>query len=126
MYSKIISFIFIVNGIYDILCAISILWLNNYLSNIHLNIFKNKKISKNLVIRRLLSYWIFTYGIVRLFAGFYYNFILNILASLTYFIEAFCFKYENYISNNMISYKVNFVSIFSIILGIFTIIKSFI
>lgn len=68
-----IKIIIFINGIYDIICSLSILFTNNYFSNIHPKLFKDKDIENNVIIRRLLAYWIFTYGILRVFGGYYRN-----------------------------------------------------
>lgn len=109
------------NGIYDIICAFSILYYNknNIFSNIHINIFKLEEEKNNPLVRRLLAYWILTYGMIRLFSSFYNNKDIYIISALTYFIEAFCFEYECLINNNTNSYKIKFISIFSFILGVF-------
>ena len=70
------------------------------------------------VIRRLLSYWLLTYGTVRTAAGLHRDNVLDILGALTYLIEAFCFEYELRIGGTMIQSKVTFVSVFSLALGI--------
>jgi len=44
--------------------------------------------------KRLLAYWIMTYGIMRLVAGLYTNMITIILSAMTYIIELF-FGYTN-------------------------------
>ena len=54
-----------INGIYDILCSFAILkWVNIPLLNgLHLSMFKKEQ---DEVTERMLAYWIFTYGIIRL------------------------------------------------------------
>jgi hypothetical protein len=70
------------------------------------------------VIRRLLSYWILTYGTVRTAAGLHREDVLDMLAAMTYFIEAFCFEYELRVGGTMVRSKVAFVSVFSLAIGI--------
>lgn len=110
--------IILLNGIYDIICAISILWFSNpynYFSILHPKIFKNKTDFENPIIRRLLAYWILTYGIIRVFSP-----DINIIA-MTYFIEAFCFEYERFIGDGdtVVDYKISFISLSSIIIILF-------
>lgn len=121
----IINKILFINGIYDIICAYSILNFNNnnIFSSIHLNIFKFNNIKNNSIIKRLLAYWILTYGLIRLIAGYNNIKILYLIGALTYFIEAFCFSYENMIGKTMNNDKVNFVVILSLIFGLFIIIQ---
>jgi RsiW-degrading membrane proteinase PrsW (M82 family) len=110
MYTQVIL---LLNGIYDIICFLCILFnLQNKIHFLHPNIFLNNHDKK---FNRLLAFWIFTYGIVRLFAAF--NSQLIIFASITYFIEAFYFLYELYL-NETHKEKAIFVIIFSFILGI--------
>ncbi len=71
------------------------------------------------VIRRLLAYWLFTYGMARTAAGLHRDNVLDIVGALTYFIEAFCFEYEIRVGETMIRSKVTFVSVFSFFLGAF-------
>ncbi len=106
------------NGVYDLTCAASILWLNNTLSTLHPTMFSKRHHYENPVIKRLLAYWLITYGMVRLIAGFSGEKNLYLVASMTYFIEAFCFEYENRIGHNMVTSKVTFVSTVSVLMGI--------
>ncbi len=108
--------IIIINGIYDILCGLSILHIINIsiLDKLHVNMFIKKFSEQE---KRLLAYWIITYGCFRLFNS--YNYILNkSLVSLTFMIEALVMCNECFIHNTL--YKVNtiIVIILSIILGI--------
>ena len=112
----------ILNGVYDILCSVGILWFSDVpffseLSKLHTNMFAEEIHRDNPVIKRLLAYWLMTYGLVRLSAGLFGSSHLYFVAAMTYFIEAFCFEYENRVGKTMISYKVTFVSVFSVALG---------
>lgn len=109
-----INFILILNGIYDLFCSFSILFLSNPLSFIHINMFHHSIHSP--IINRLLAYWILTYGSIRLISGFYPSNITYFISANTYFIEAFCYEYELFINNLMFKYKIRFVSISSIII----------
>ena len=120
------KYLLIINGIYDIFCAFSILWFSNipvlnFFSSLHLNMFKNYKYKDELAINRILAYWILTYGIVRFIAGINNNQTLQFIAALTYIIEALCLKYECIINTTMNCYNINFVSILSLTLGLFII-----
>ena len=113
----------VVNGIYDIACACSILWLDkfpgfNVLSSLHPTMFEKDEHKDHPVIRRLLAYWILTYGTARTTAGLNSDASLDILGALTYFIEAFCFEYEGRVGGTMVQSKVTFVSVFSLAIGI--------
>jgi hypothetical protein len=76
--------------------------------------FEKEEHSSHPIIRRLLAYWIFTYGCVRLVSG-----VTNgrVLGALSYFIEAFCFEYELFAGATLHVKKVRFVSICSVALG---------
>jgi len=98
----------LINGIYDVICGLSLLITDNYFSRFHLSIFKQKPDEIN---KRFLAYWIITYGIIRLFLGISneYSFLIEILA----------FEYELYLSNNLYKYKVRFISFSSLFIIIF-------
>jgi hypothetical protein len=83
-----IQIIYIVNGIYDILCGLTILQIITIpiLSNLHLSIIQNYK-NDNPIFERFFAYWIITYGVMRLSNNIQ-------LIWYSYFIETFCFTYE--------------------------------
>ncbi len=104
------------NGVYDILCTVSILWLSNIpgfraLSGLHVSMFK--EISP--LAQRLLAYWIFTYGLVRLMAAIYDDVALG---AVTYFVESIVFEYELHTGASLVLWKTRFVSVLSLVLGI--------
>lgn len=110
--SELITPLLVLNGTYDLLCASSILWIPKCeLSQLHPNMF----ISTSPMIQRLLAYWIFTYGLVRLAAG--WNPSFQKLAAATYFLEAFVLEYECQVGKTMHPDKVRMVSLFSMMLG---------
>ena len=118
-----VDMILVVNGLYDILCAFSILWLHrlpgfHLLSNIHVAMFKDERHYSNPVICRLLAYWVLTYGTVRTAAGCHHSHSLDTVGALTYFIEAFCFEYESRVGETMIRSKVAFVSACCLLIGV--------
>ena len=83
---QIIQLILFLNGIYDIICSLCILFDLKIKYTFYIQIFLNNDDNR---FNRLLAFWIFTYGIIRLYAAFNSQFI--IFASITYFIEAFYF-----------------------------------
>ena len=91
----------ILNGIYDICCSLAIINNYSFLSKIHVLMFNS------LINQRILAYWIFTYGIVRLYCGLYN---LAILSIITYLLEAFFFEYEYYVSKKLDRNKLNYVT----------------
>jgi len=125
-----ISVILLINGVYDIGCCLGILFFRDIpgfsqLSQLHNTMFSEKENSENPVIRRLLAYWLMTYGMVRIAAGVQPEFVIDIAAAMTYFIEAFCFEFENRVGKTLIPSKVTFVSVFSFILGVVVLLRPF-
>ena len=126
----------LVNGIYDMICALFIIMPHCYESSIlaatekfmesflHLSMFKDPK-SLDPQMKRMLAYWIFTYGVIRVYAALQHIYLSPvflfsncILASVSYLIEAFCFKLESELSNlEMVQGKVYFVFITSMCLS---------
>lgn len=103
-----------INGIYDVICGLSLLVTDNYFSRFHLSIFIEKP---HELTQRLLAYWIITYGSIRLFLSYSDKYIF--LITLSYIIEILAFEYELYLSKNLYKYKVRFISFSSIIIIIF-------
>ena len=96
--------IIFINGIYDIICGLSILLLpNSYIANIHPLIF-NDEYLKNPLLKRLLAYWIITYGFIRI-SIIIPSLTIKILIALSYFIEAYAFTYEYILFKTTIYYK---------------------
>ena len=109
---NIVQIVLLLNGLYDIICSLCILF-RIQIFFLHPNIFLN---NHNKIINRLLAFWIMTYGFIRLLASFNSQYIL--IASITYFIEAFYYLYELQF-NTIHREKAIFVSLFSLILGLF-------
>ena len=125
---SIISGILLLNGIYDLMCCAGILWLGSFpifdgLSQLHPTMFSSRENSEHPVIKRLLAYWLMTYGMARTIAGIYIDDSSDICAALTYFIEAFCFEHERFVGKTMIPDKVTFVSVFSAALGVLVLLR---
>ena len=107
---SIIFFIIILNGIYDILCATSILKITHLppLDTLHLSMFHKKPNIFFLVL------YLFINGMIRILGIYLKQYFI---VSLTYFIEAGYILYET-IQKNTVQYKAYFVVITSLILGI--------
>jgi hypothetical protein len=121
---EIINLILLLNGVYDILCAAGILWFSDVpgfsvLAKLHTDMFAKEEHRQNPVIRRMMAYWLMTYGMVRIAAGLSRTPHLYIIAAMTYFVEAGCFEYENRVGRTMIPSKVAFVSGLSVVFGLF-------
>jgi hypothetical protein len=128
-------FIF-VNGIYDLLCAVGILFYpNTIIGNIHPSVFnpdaRMRKYAQEdcagQLNKRLLAYWLITYGSIRCFILhenktikcfiLHENKTINLLIALSYFIEAFAYGYEYIYYKTTIKYKVIWISLSSITIG---------
>jgi len=94
------------NGIYDIICALSLLNYIPYLRYLHLNIIKHHHY-KNKLFERFFAYWIFTYGVIRIYGDYR-------LSAYSYYLEA-GFILNEYVNN----YAHNDQSLFVIISSIF-------
>lgn len=133
--------ILVVNGVYDVVCAACILKERkagisdssalsscfDLVSDLHIKMFRDdddddneKSMAKNDIARRMLGYWVLTYGIVRLLAAvFYCEPCAFFIGSITYLVEAFCFWYEHCAYGTLVPSKAIFVCVFSILLFVF-------
>jgi len=104
------DYIIKINGIYDILCAVSILGLNiPILKDLHISMLVNHE---NRVVERFFAYWILTYGCMRISNN-------KDLVRLSYYIEAICISNEC-LQNTLDPVKSSFVIVSSIILALIT------
>lgn len=98
------------NGIYDIICGICILLNSDCIfANLHSNMFIDKEAEK--LNKRLLAYWILTYGIMRYLSE------DRLILCLTYLIEAIIFAYEYYFYKSCEDDKIVFVVLSSLIIA---------
>ena len=107
--NNILSTIVFANGIYDILCALSITRRIHIpvLNKLHLSLFKRRPNPD------YLALWIFVNGIVRCSI---YNRQAITLITLSYYIEAVLFAVE-WMKNNVVVEKTVFVIVSSVVLG---------
>jgi hypothetical protein len=118
-----ITNIIFINGIYDIICGISILFFpKSFFANIHISIF-NEEYKNNDLIKRLIAYWVITQGVIRFSIIFENSLIINNLIALSYLIEAYSFSNEYFLFNTTNYYKTLFIIILSLILFILIINK---
>ena len=98
------------NGIYDIMCAQSILNFIHIpqLHHLHLSMIKNHNY-QNRLFERFFAYWIFTYGVIRLSNNY-------TLISYSYYLEAMFFLNE-YLINSAYRDSSFFVITISLFLG---------
>ena len=108
---NILKQIVIFNGLYDILCALSILKIINIpiLNQLHLSMFIILPSNKE---RKWLAYWIFINGCIRLLSNNKY------LISISYLIEALVIASECFIFKRIKIVNGLFVSISSLVLAI--------
>lgn len=108
--------VIVLNGIYDVLCAISILHIINIpvIKDLHLSMLHPTK-NNNLLMQRFMAYWIFTYGVLRIYSGYNNNYEL---AAISYYIEAIIIANECFIERTMILNNSIFVIMSSLFLGI--------
>ena len=115
MTSVILAVVF-VNGVYDVFCFLGIMWLRELpiVSTLHIGIFKEDELTP--LTKRILAFWIFTYGVIRVLAGAFGhdNHVIYFAAELTYFIEVFAYEYELFAFNSVISYKVRMITLTSL------------
>jgi hypothetical protein len=104
-----IAIIINLNGIYDILCALSILKIINIpiLNNLHLSMIKTS--DRKLINERFFAYWIFTYGIIR-------TSNCNYLITCSYYIEFIFITNEIFQDTVKLDWGI-FVAFTSLLLG---------
>lgn len=102
------AFLLFANGLYDVFCALSIVSLDNVASRLHVEMFTEPED----VPHRILAYWIFTYGLIRLYSGLFGEFALG---ALTYLIEASCLEFELHVGRNMNALKVHPVALLCLV-----------
>lgn len=116
MINNILRNIILLNGVYDLICFIGIMWFHRIpgFSRFHLDVFRDAE--QHPLVRRLLAYWVLTYGVVRVCAGLFAcrNRLMDVTAALTYMIEIFGFEYELCVEDSVISYKVTAITLMSI------------
>ena len=101
----------IFNGLYDILCAFSIVKIINVpiLDKIYMSMFINEPSEQE---KRWIAYWIFTYGCMRT------SLLNKYLISISFLIEAIVIINECFIYKKIKIFNGLFVSITSLILAI--------
>ena len=122
---NIINYFVVFNGIYDIICGLSIIFLYetyifSNIAKLHMNMFHNHCKHKDSM--RYLGYWIMTYGCIRLFSFTNHPF----LTALSYFIEAIVFFNESIFYNKVIESKMLIVSSTSCMIGIIILVVNYI
>lgn len=98
-----------INGAYDIACALTMLNIVYIpvLNNLHLSMFFDRDGDRG---NRMFAYWVFTYGVIRLFGS-------NSLVSYSYYLEALAF-FNELVHGAVYTGGALFVIISSIALGL--------
>ena len=107
--------ILIINGIYDIICSLAILSKKTFFQDLHLGIFMDY-MSTNERAKRMMAYYIASYGLIRLFAGLYPSPITYMISAVTYYMEAVVFQYEG-LSEPVDPFRLHFITVSSVIIG---------
>jgi hypothetical protein len=95
------------NGIYDIVCAFSILFASNSgIAQLHTSVFS---LPFDPLARRMLAYWLITYGAIRI-AAVSHNRAVRFLVIMTYLLEAAVFATEHVVHDTTHWHKAAFVS----------------
>lgn len=114
--NTILNILAVGNGVYDILCALSILDILYIpvINELHISMIKDVERNNHLM-KRFMAYWIFTYGVLRIYGGYNMNYKL---IAISYYIEALVLWYENLVYKTLVFHKAMFVILFSLFLGI--------
>ena len=98
MMNKLVLVIVCLNGVYDLVCSILILLSHKHmLSTLHIGMFdQNVFVPGQELWHRMLEYWIFTYGTVRLMSALLDSPELHIISAATYFFEALAYYVESW------------------------------
>lgn len=108
-----VNVVLLLNGTYDIVCAVCILWLPvSRLGRLHLSVFN----STPALSHRIFAYWVLTYGLDRLVAGACASRGTDAVAVLSYLMESA--TYYNELSHASVNAdKARFVYLASLFLA---------
>lgn len=114
---SVLDYVVFMNGVYDILCAFGILFQPNILvfskfAKLHPTMFSDEAYQKHPILRRILAYWILTYGLIRI-AIIRHDIAIDVLVATTYLLEASAFAFEDIAHSTTQRYKVAWVSLTS-------------
>jgi hypothetical protein len=104
----------LLNGVYDVACALCMLWLPaSLLGRLHLSVFSRHTKDAH----RLLAYWVLTYGLDRIIAGLWRSPPTDAIAALSYLVEAAAYYNEASVHNSVHVGKASFVYLTSLVLS---------
>jgi hypothetical protein len=72
--------------------------------------------SSNERAKRMMAYYIASYGLIRLFSGLYPSPINYMVSAVTYYMEALVFQYEG-LSEAVDPFRLHFITVTSVIIG---------
>jgi len=102
----------LLNGTYDVACALCMLWLPaSLLGRLHLSVFSRHTQDAH----RLLAYWVLTYGIDRIIAGLWRSPQTEAIAALSYLVEAAAYYNEASVHASVHVGRARFVYLTSLI-----------
>lgn len=105
------------NGAYDILCALlALFYPRAFLASLHTDMFISEKDSRHAVLRRVMAYWILSYGTIRLAWGVVDNTPRGLVA-LSYFLEATCLWMEDVVYLTTHQWKVAIAAWSCVVIG---------
>jgi hypothetical protein len=111
-----VDLLLLVNGVYDVVCATSILWLPaSCLGRLHLNVFNE---TETPTANRIFAYWILTYGLDRIIAGAYTSPATDAIAVLSYLMESASYYHESSVFASVDAGKAGFVYLASLFLSV--------
>lgn len=116
--------ILLLNGIYDIVCSVSILYFPlSIFGQLHIGMIMVVPLCSDIAIieftNRFIAYWIFGYGLIRFFAGLCKTDSLYGLAIISYLMETFVFCNESIVYKTMDKQKTIFVATTSMIIALY-------
>jgi hypothetical protein len=101
----------LLNGVYDVLCFAGILLNVPVLGTLHAGVFIDEPAP---LTKRILAYWILTYGAIRVMAGVSEEPVITLAAAATYFIEAIAFEGENFVFGSVVWHKVRLMTLLTL------------
>lgn len=105
----------LVNGVYDVACAFSILWRPvSRLARLHLHVFNELNTP---AAHRIFAYWVMTYGLSRIVAGAYTSPATDAIAVLSYLTESAAYYNESSFLTGVDAGKARFVYLSSLFLS---------
>lgn len=114
----------LLNGAYDVACALCMLWLPaSRLGRLHLSVLCSEtetagKRSENASLQhRVLAYWVLTYGLDRIVAGASRSRATDAVAALSYLVEVVAYYNEGAVSARVHARKARFVCLASLVLS---------